>query len=219
MSISPSMLEKDQQHIGIFGGTFDPIHLGHTKPSEDIAKQLGLSQVLLVPAHIPPHKQSTVASTLQRKKMVELVCNESSLFTLDERELKRHTKSVTIDSIKELKQQHPNARLYFFIGTDSLISLPTWHQIQELLTLCHFVVSTRPGYCPTTLCDESICKRITDDINLVKQQSAGKILLLETCQVNISSTEIRKKLNGKEDCSEFLSKSVAQFIEQHKLYR
>lgn len=219
MSISPKMLEKDQEHIGIFGGTFDPIHLGHIKPSEDIAKQLGLSQVLLVPANIPPHKQSTVANTSQRKEMVELVCKENSLFTLDERELKRNTKSVTIDSIKELKQLSPNAKLYFFIGTDSLISLPTWHKIQELLTLCHFVVSTRPGYCPSKLTDESISTRMTNDINQLKQHTAGKILLLETCQVNISSTEIRKMLNNSEDCSEFLTKNVAQFIEHYKLYR
>ncbi|WNC71248.1 nicotinate-nucleotide adenylyltransferase [Thalassotalea psychrophila] len=207
------------EHIGIFGGTFDPIHLGHIKPSEDIAKQLDLSQVLLLPAHIPPHKQSTFASTKQRKEMVELACEEHALFTLDARELNRHTKSYTIDSIKELKQQYPNAKLYFFIGTDSLISLPSWHQIQELLTLCHFVVGTRPGYCVSNLNDESIRTRITDDISLVKQQSAGRILLLETCQVDISSTLIREKLNNKENCSEFLPNKVSQFIEHNKLYR
>lgn len=213
------MLVKSQEHIGIFGGTFDPIHLGHIKPSEDIAKQLGLAQVLLVPAHIPPHKQSTIASTSQRKKMVELVCKEMSLFALDERELKRHSKSFTIDTIKELKRLHPDARLYFFIGTDSLISLPTWYQIDELLTLCHFIVSTRPGYCPSTLTDASIRARMTSDVLKVKQQSAGKILLLETCQVDISSTLIRQKLKNNENCTKFLPKGVAQFIEHHKLYR
>ena len=218
MSISLSMVVKHQEQIGIFGGTFDPIHFGHIKPCEDIAKQLGLEQVLLVPAHIPPHKQSLIASTSQRKEMVELVCNENSLFVLDERELNRHTKSFTIDSIKELKQQHPNAKLYFFIGTDSLISLPSWYQIQELLALCHFVVATRPGYCITRLADESILSRITNDINVVKQQNFGRILLLETCQVDISSTVIREKLKNNENCTEFLPNKVAQFIEQHKLY-
>ena len=217
MSIPPSM--QGQEHIGIFGGTFDPIHLGHIKPSEDIAKQLGLNQVLLVPAHIPPHKTSTIANTKQRKEMVELVCRAHPLFSLDQRELNRSSTSYTIDSIKELKRLHPNAKLYFFIGTDSLISLPSWYQIQELLTLCHFVVATRPGYCLSKLLDESLQVRITDNINVVKQQNAGKILLLETCQVDISSTLIREKLSKNENCAEFLSPDVAQFIENHKLYR
>ncbi len=206
-------------NIGIFGGTFDPIHLGHIHSSMDAARQLDFDRILLIPAHIPPHKAGTHASAGQRKQMVELVCAHFDIFKLDSRELERTTPSYTIDSVKELKRQHPNSKLFFFIGTDSLINLPSWHQIKELVELCHFVVSTRPGYCPTTLQDEFFRNRLTHDIALVQRQKAGCILLLETCQLDISSTQIRAMLKNGDTTAPYLSNEVAQFISENSLYQ
>ncbi|KGJ97185.1 nicotinate-nucleotide adenylyltransferase [Thalassotalea sp. ND16A] len=205
-------------NIGIFGGTFDPIHLGHIHSSMDAARQLDFDRILLIPAHLPPHKAGTHASASQRKQMVALVCAHFDIFKLDSRELERTTPSYTIDSVTELKQQHPNSKLFFFIGTDSLINLPSWHQIKELVELCHFVVSTRPGYCPASLQDEFFKNKLTDDIALVKQKSAGCILLLETCQLDISSTQIREMLKNGDSVSQYLSTEVAQFVDENGIY-
>ncbi|WP_371188988.1 nicotinate-nucleotide adenylyltransferase [Thalassotalea maritima] len=206
------------QRLGIFGGTFDPIHLGHILPCEDLANALTLSHVLLMPAHLPPHKSSTHANAEQRLQMTRLVAEQNPLFVVDARELQRHEPSYTVNSIKELKQQYPTAQLFFFIGTDSLLSLHTWYQIDELFTLCHFVVSTRPGYNSLHV-DETIKHRITRNINDVNHLAAGQILMVETRQVDISSTQIRQQLLQKQNCQRFLPSYIADYIEQNQLYQ
>ena len=145
--------------IGILGGTFDPIHLGHTQSAQAVANQLNLTEVLLIPAHIPPHKISAKlvphASAEQRAAMVEIACQKSELFTCDLRELKRSGHSYTVDTLKELKQQYPTKALFFIIGMDSLLTFTTWHKYKEILSLCHLVVNTRPNYSIEQLNEET----------------------------------------------------------------
>lgn len=216
----------EQKSIGILGGTFDPIHMGHTIPSEYLAKKLNLNTVYLLPAHIPPHKQSTSVSASHRLQMVGQVCANHPLFTLDARELKRTTKSFTIDSIKELKLEQPNSTIYFFIGTDSLLTLPTWYQIEEILSLCHFVVSSRPGYqLPESRTDtknnsnnDFYHGRLTTEVADLKSVNCGKILIIDTPKVNISSTELREKLKQQQCCADYIDPFVYQYIKQQGLY-
>ncbi|MEW6996806.1 nicotinate-nucleotide adenylyltransferase [Colwelliaceae bacterium BS250] len=215
----------NNQAIGIYGGTFDPIHLGHTVPVKDLAAQLNLDAVYLLPAHIPPHKNSTTANALQRKLMVEKVCHVEPLFTLDDRELNRTTPSYTIDTIKELNNQYPDHTLYFFIGTDSLLQLTSWHKIAELLTLCHFVVTSRPGYDISQLNQPLLNNRLTRNKKDLLLSRAGKIFIGETKQVNISSTELRTRLrsplnrqNSTNNCRPYLLADVYNYILQNKLY-
>ena len=141
---------KQLSNIGIFGGTFDPIHLGHTQSAQIVAQYLNLSKVLFIPAHIPPHKNcvnnSPKVSAEQRSTMVELACKENKIFTCDKRELRRQQYSYTVDTLLELKKELPEQRLYFIIGMDSLLSFTQWHRYQDILKLCHLVVNTRPNY-------------------------------------------------------------------------
>lgn len=207
------------ESIGIFGGTFDPIHFGHIKPAQDLAKQLSLDHVVLMPAHIPPHKHKTHANSKQRKCMVELVCQQNPMFILDERELQRTTPSYTFDSISELRALHPNSKLYFFIGTDSLNTLSSWYNIEQLLELCHFAVSTRPGY-QADLSNIAFFKdRICHGAEQIGENLAGKIILLNTCKINISSTELRARLRAGHNCQQFLPNIISQFIDHNKLYQ
>ena len=206
-------------HIGVFGGTFDPIHIGHIEPTKDAAKQLNLTQIRLMPAHIPPHKQGTYASTKQRIDMVELVCNVEPLFIADKRETERDKPSYTVDSLAQLKQQQPNAKIFFFIGTDSLLTLHTWHQIEQIFELCHIVVTTRPGYKLSDGIAPAISRRITTNISDVIENQVGQILLLNTCQFDVSSTQIRQAVRQDQDWHSYVHKNIEQYIKSEKLYR
>ena len=214
--------QQTPKTIGLFGGTFDPIHLGHIVPVIDLAAQINLDKVFLIPANIPPHKSAASASSLHRKAMVELVCTKYPLFTLDDRELKRNKASYTIDSLKEIKQQFPNAILYFFIGTDSFLDLPSWHQIDEIMKLCHFVVTTRPGYTVKLDGKPWFSNKVTTNQQEFLASQFGKIFLAETAQIDISSTTIRTFLNKKaklaKPLTDVLCPEVLAYIKDNDLY-
>lgn len=218
------------KRIGILGGTFDPIHLGHTLPAKVVAEHLSLEEIIFIPANIPPHKASPNVNAAHRAAMVKLACNAEPLFNCDERELQRDGYSFTVDTLKELSQQYPQTQLYFIIGLDSLLTFTTWHQYQEILTLCHLVVNTRPNYQLSKL--NSATKALlnthkVDDVDMLNKSNAGGILLLpnrllnysEQLDLNISSSEIRQRLINKQSCQHLLSPSVLAFINKNKLYR
>ena len=212
--------------IGILGGTFDPIHLGHTQSAQAVANELGLTKVLLIPAHIPPHKTSATlvphASAEQRAAMVEIACQSSKLFFCDPRELQRSGQSYTVDTLKELKQQYPEQTLYFIIGMDSLMSFTSWHQYQEILTLCHLVVNTRPNY-PIEQLNKTtkalLCQHQASDISELSQDNSGRIYFAKACFFDISSTQIRQHLAQKQSGHPQLQPKISEFIHKNKLYR
>ena len=212
--------------IGILGGTFDPIHLGHTQSAQAVANELGLTKVLLIPAHIPPHKTSDElvphASSEQRATMVEIACQASGLFFCDQRELKRSGHSYTVDTLKELKQQYPEQTLYFIIGMDSLMSFTSWHKYQEILTLCHLVVNTRPNY-PIEQLNKTtktlLCQHQVTDISELSQDKSGKIYFAKACFFDISSTQIRQHLAHQQSRHPQLQPEISEFIHKNKLYR
>ena len=216
--------------IGILGGTFDPIHLGHTLPAKVVADYLSLTQVLLIPASIPPHKATPNVSAKQRAEMVHLACQSEHVFTCDERELKRDGNSYTVDTLKELKEAFPQQTLYFIVGLDSLLTFTRWHKYQEILSLCHLVVNTRPNYqldnvdqTTTALLNNHQIHTIDE---LKKRKSGGIFLFPHTLpayqnhlDINISSSEIRQQLANRQDCQQLLAPSVYTFINMNKLYR
>lgn len=216
--------------IGILGGTFDPIHLGHTLPAKAVADYLSLTKILLIPANIPPHKATPNVSAKQRVEMVHLACNTEPLFTCDERELKRDGNSYTVDTLKELAESFPQQTLYFIVGLDSLLTFTRWHKYQEILSLCHLVVNTRPNYQLDNV-DQATSALLNNHqihtINELKKHKYGGILLLPNTlpsfenhlHLDISSSEIRQQLANKQDCQQLLAPSVFAFINKNKLYR
>jgi len=208
--------------IGILGGTFDPIHYGHINSAVQTAKWLQLNQIVLMPCHIPPHKNSPSATAKQRAEMVSLVCKEQPIFTLDDRELKRSTPSFTIDTLKELKANNANTIIYFFIGMDSLLNFTTWVQWQEILKLCHLVVSARPGYDLTRL-NQATKKLLANhqaiDNTVLKYCTAGKILFSYNDLWDISSTAIRQNTKEKKSCKNMTPNAILEFINKYQLYR
>jgi len=212
--------------IGILGGTFDPIHLGHTQSAQGVATELGLTKILLIPARIPPHKVSSDlvphATAHQRAAMVELACRQSTLFSCDTRELHRDGHSYTVDTLKELKQQYPNQPLYFIVGMDSLMSFTRWHQYQEILSLCHLVVNTRPNYSLAELNRETqalLKKYQTTDITQLSRVESGSIFLAKAQFFDVSSTQIRQELAKTQNCHRHLLPTISDFIHKNNLYR
>ena len=220
------LMNANTQAIGIFGGTFDPIHLGHTNSAQSVATQLNLNKILLIPAHIPPHKSSVDltphANAQQRAAMVELACKHNSLFVCDSRELHRPGRSYTVDTLKELKRQYPNQALYFIIGMDSLMTFTQWYKYQEILTLCHLVVNTRPNYSLNEINDATralLKNHQLTDINKLTLFTSGKIFFAHESLTDISSTQIRKKISIKQPCEHQLLPAISEFIHKKKLYR
>jgi nicotinate-nucleotide adenylyltransferase len=213
--------------IGILGGTFDPIHLGHIRPALEIKTQLQLDEVWLMPNHVPPHKQSTNVDSQHRVAMVEQVCLQYSELKLCDIEIKRHTPSYTVVTLQQLTQTYPQHQFYFIMGMDSFINLPSWHLWQQLFELCHIVLCKRPGWHLETshpmqkVLNKKAISRATHLAQSQVSQSHstfGSIIPVEINLQDISSTQVRKKLQSNEDVSTLIEPCTEDYIEQHQLY-
>ncbi|MFV0260881.1 MAG: nicotinate-nucleotide adenylyltransferase [Kluyvera sp.] len=206
----------------LFGGTFDPIHYGHLKPVEILANQIGLSRVIIMPNNVPPHRPQPEATSEQRKLMVELAIADKPLFVLDERELRRDTPSFTADTLQEWRaEQGPDKPLAFIIGQDSLLTFPSWHRYETILDNAHLLVTRRPGY-PLAMQQEEhqhwLDRHLTNNIEDLHNQPAGKIYLAETPWFDVSATLIRERLERDEPCDEMMPEAVLTYIMQQGLY-
>lgn len=207
----------------LYGGTFDPVHYGHLKPVEILANLIGLQRVIIMPNNVPPHRPQPEASSEQRKEMLTLAIADKPLFSLDERELRRDTPSWTSQTLQEWRaEQGPDTPLAFIIGQDSLLNFPTWHQYETILENSHLLVCRRPGY-PLTMREEQYQQwleaHLTDNIEDLHNQPAGKIYLAETPWFDISATLIREHLQQGLACDDLLPSAVLDYIHAHGLYQ
>lgn len=208
--------------IALYGGTFDPIHYGHLKPVEALAKQVALQQVTIMPNNVPPHRPQPRADSQQRKAMVQLAIAGNPLFKLDDRELQRETPSYTVETLEQLRAEIGSEQpLAFIVGQDSLLSLQRWHRWETLLTLCHLLVCQRPGYSVSMETAEEqqwLDAHQTLSVEQLHTQPAGKIYLAQTPMYDISATAIRQRLEQHLPCDDLIPPTVEEFIRQHHLY-
>ena len=213
--------KNHQQAIGLLGGTFDPIHIGHLRPALEISEALSLQQLFLMPNHIAPHKSSSHASAKQRSEMVRLAIQGQVNISVDCRELTRHSPSYTIDTLKEMKIQYPSTPICFIMGMDSLMSFDTWHQWQNILNYCHLIISQRPGW--QGQFNHLVQKTVDLHKTSIKQDlhdlPYGKIYFQDTSQLDISSTQIRKLIYNKKSINYLVPEAVNDYIKKHNLYR
>ncbi|EKS6727479.1 nicotinate-nucleotide adenylyltransferase [Enterobacter mori] len=207
----------------LYGGTFDPVHYGHLKPVEILANLIGLQRVIIMPNNVPPHRPQPEATSEQRKEMLALAIADKTLFRLDERELRRNTPSWTSQTLQEWRaEQGQDKPLAFIIGQDSLLNFPTWHQYETILENSHLLVCRRPGY-PLTMREPQYQQwleaHLTDNVEDLHNQPAGKIYLAETPWFDISATLIRERLQQGLACDDMLPSSVLAYINQHGLYQ
>jgi nicotinate-nucleotide adenylyltransferase len=216
--------------LGIFGGTFDPIHNGHIYPILEGAKKVNIKKVALMPCYIPSHKNPAIASSEDRLKMVELVCADYPLFYPDSRDINRGKPTFSVDSLKEIREAMPTTPLCFFIGSDSFQNLLKWHKWQTLFSLCHFVVCERKVETVNGLKDYSGDLYTPQLQKLLKQRQiftplalhnslAGHIYVANTQTLTVSSSEIRQLLHKNQVVKELLPPNILDYIQQHKLYQ
>jgi len=216
------------QRLGIIGGTFNPIHYGHLAAAEEVRDRLKLDRILFIPSFLPPHKQEEdMPSAVQRLEMVRLAVSGNNHFKVSDIEVKRGGKSYTIDTIEALLLQHPGTELYFITGLDSFLDIQTWKDWERLLTLCFFVVLSRPGYSFADLARIVFMKDSAPDLAALDRQETAqvtmksdnlKIYLERISLYDISSTDIRTRLRQARTIKYHLPEAVEHYIIENKLY-
>lgn len=201
---------KEKKRVGIFGGTFDPIHLGHLIVAETLMDEFSLDKVVFIPASVPPHKLGNHVSAARHRYLMTLLATCSNPhFEVSDVEMKRQGPSYSIDTLQTLVEEHgEDTEFYFIVGADSVASLHTWNRADKLLAMCHFIGASRPGCLP----------------DMTKIQAhfgtlAKKIHCLETPELEISSTDIRKRVLAGKTIRYIVPEAVEQYIYKEKLYK
>ena len=194
--------------VGIMGGTFDPIHLGHLVAAEEARVRFGLDRVIFVPNGAPPHKKDyEVTPAEHRYAMVVLATAANPHFEASRLELDRPGPSYTVDTMREFRRQFGvKCRLYFITGADAMLETLTWRQPEELAALCEFLAVTRPGYDLARL-SEALSAEIM-----------ARVHVLDTPGVEVSSTELRRRAAAGESLRYLIPPAVARYIETNRLY-
>lgn len=197
--------------LGIFGGTFDPVHNGHLMLARVMQKKLQLDRVLFIPDHVSPFKQQEQhAPDRDRLAMLQLAVKDDPDFLVSTRELKRGGVSYTYITLRQLyRQLHQFYELYFLIGADSAEQLGGWYRIQDSMKMAIFAAAARPGFAPHK-------ERVTA---LLQQQGLERLLWVDTPEVDLSSTDIRQKIQAGKPIGDLVPQAVAEYIEQRDLYR
>jgi nicotinate-nucleotide adenylyltransferase len=205
------MIGKSTERIGVFGGSFDPVHLGHLTVAQDAVEQLELDRLIFVPAAIPPHKQGkTLASGQQRLEMLQLATESNLRFEVSDMELQRGGVSYTIDTIKQIQFEHPGAELFFIVGLDSLTILHSWKNVEQLLEICTVVPFARGGEDPA---------KIAEQIQLSRDWKTRLMeRMIRIHEVEISASEIRMRLAEGLSIRYLVPPEVEMYIAEHGLY-
>ena len=207
--------------IGILGGTFDPVHLGHLRTALDVCEALVLDEVRLIPCHLPPHRGLPVASSAQRVKMLEAAVRDYPAFVVDQRELGREGPSYSFDTLTSLRAEPGAQGICLLIGMDAFRGLTSWHRWRELIELCHLVVMTRPGAelpAQGELAD-FIWRRKVAGAGDLRQQAAGCLLFQPVTRLEISATDIRSRLAEGRSAGFLVPEAVREIINKEGLYR
>ena len=180
--------------IGVFGGTFDPIHYGHLRSAFEMLQALEFDEVRFIPCGDPPHRGKTFATAAQRLRLVELAIAGQAGFVADERELRRDGPSYTIDTLAELRKEFPHRALGLIIGMDAFLNLTDWHRWDEILEIAHIVVAHRPGWKAPDIggLGQLIADRGTLRVEDLHATTHGRLHIHAVTQLEIASTEIRE---------------------------
>lgn len=207
--------------VGVFGGTFDPVHYGHLRSALELVERLQLQQLRLMPCATPPHRGQPACSAHHRAAMVELAVAGEPRLACDRRELQRTGASYTIDSLKALRAELGDTlSLGLVMGCDAVLGITSWHRWQELLDYAHVVVMARPGW--QLPAHGPVAQWLRDhqlaDAAGLHQRAAGGILVVKLRPLAISSTEIRELLAAGRSPRYLLPQVVLDYIQAHNLY-
>ncbi len=206
--------------IGVFGGTFNPVHFGHLRSALELKQELKLEQVRMIPCSKPPHRDQPTISAEHRLNMLTLALEDANIGGLipDDRELKRPELSYTVDTLLSLKADFPEKSHMLFVGIDAFAGFTTWHRWELILELANLVVITRPGAELTDAGLRLLDEREVESFDGVAEKHCGYIVQKRLTQLDISSTAIRLCFERQQDPAFLLPAVVMRYIREHKLY-
>jgi len=206
--------------VGILGGTFNPIHIGHLRLAQELAEALNFSEVRFIPSANPPHKPAPAVSSEHRAEMVRLAIADNHLFKLDTCELERVGVSYTIDTLISLRNSmSAETSICLIMGSDAFLKLDTWHRWQELLHYCHIVLVQRPNQQKLSQNLQTyLATHYTEHPSDLKQKSAGYIHMQSITALDISSTNIRQLIHAGLSVRYLVPESEITYISSLNLY-
>ncbi len=215
--------------IGIFGGTFNPIHYGHLRAAEEVRDKVNLDKILFVPAGSPPLKTEDIADTEYRYEMAKLAVADNRSFELSDIECRLTGKSYTLNTIEELRRAHPESEFFLILGIDAFLDMPNWWQPEVLITLTNFIVISRPDFrfadlkkSPYLKIKEVTLKDMdnaTTEKYISNLKSNRDAILLKLTHMDISSTEIRRLIKKNKSIKYLLPPEVQSYIIMNGLYK
>jgi nicotinate-nucleotide adenylyltransferase len=211
--------------LGLFGGTFNPIHYGHLRSAEEVAEVLGLNRVWFIPAAVPPHKPTQEMTPYAlRCEMTRLAVGDHPVMEVSDIEGRRPGRSYSIETLRQIRREMgPACELHFILGLDAILEISTWKDYSQLFNLCHFVVLDRPGY-DRSLLKEVLLREVHPDFQPLKagagfrHPSGYQVIFLETTLLDISATGIRRLVRQGRSIRYLLPEAVRRFIISNKLF-
>ncbi|MFT3929623.1 MAG: nicotinate-nucleotide adenylyltransferase [Spongiibacteraceae bacterium] len=206
--------------LAIFGGTFDPVHIGHLRSAIEVRELLACDELRFIPCHQPPHRTQPAASSAQRLRMLELAIADEPRLAVDAREIQRNGPSYTIDTLMQLRAEvGAQCRLYLIIGMDAFAALDSWHRWRELLDFAHIVVMQRPqnSMLSRGVVAELLRERRVD-VEQLQTTAHGSIAIVQLTPLPISATAIRALIRERRSPRYLLPDAVWEFIRENGLY-
>lgn len=211
--------------IGVFGGTFNPIHFGHLRSALELVDVLRLQQLRIIPCGLPPHREAPNVGAQERLAMVRVAVASEPAFIVDEREINRAGPSFSIDTLRSLRGEFPQQPIALIIGSDSFRAFDTWHQWQSITELAHVVVVQRPGKYKddreglSAELQAFVDAHLTDTVLALHKKPCGYIFRQAITQLDISATQIRNLVNAGKSARYLVPDGVWDLIRENRFYQ
>lgn len=214
--------------VGLIGGTFNPVHLGHLRGAEETREMLDLDEIVFIPALIPPHKNSqNIASADHRLKMLKLATDSNPAFKVSDIEIKREGPSYTIDTLKYFNSTYHDNEYFFITGTELFTRIDTWKDYKKLFDFANFIILNRPGYYdvdpinlfPITIMNDFILHEKSSEICKFIHTSTNKVIYINIEGIKLSSTKIRELIAENKSISYLVPEKIRDYISRNNLYR
>jgi len=206
-----------KKRIGIYGGAFDPLHNGHIKPIDQVFREHDLDRIHFIPTNISNSEKKIFASHVDRLEMLSIGLNNSA-YIADDREIIRKGISYTIDTIESVIEEYRGVNIYLIIGSDILSTLNKWKDFNNIMLLCNIIVLARMTKNNDSLIDKELKPLICSDLAIFHGNSYGKIYIQDAPLINISSTEIRSRLQKNQKVSNLIPLRLDQWLQKRKIY-
>ena len=201
---------KSVNKIAVMGGAFDPIHFGHLVTGETVSNKFDVEKVIYMPLGDAPHKKMKGAAAIDRYMMAKTATDDNDAFEISALEINRGGKTYTVDTIAEIKEINPDIKIYFIMGADEILAIESWREPERLLRMCSFIAVTRPGF------TEEDVKEQTD---MLKAKYGCDIYFTEVPALDISSSDLRRRVGKGESIKYLVPKEVEKYISEHNLYK